>query len=58
VVSPELDAFLGATPRRPVRHWLSIGALVLALGLAFALLGRFVNGPTCPITRARSNAAT
>lgn len=46
--SPELDAFLGSRPRRPVNHWLSIGALLAALALAFVLLGRFVNGPDLP----------
>lgn len=45
MVNHELDAFLGSSPRRPGTQWLSIGALVLALGVALALLVRFLNGP-------------
>lgn len=48
MVSPELDAFLGSTPRRPVRHWLSVVALIVALGVALALLVRFLDGPDLP----------
>jgi HlyD family secretion protein len=48
VTSPELDAFLGSTPRRAGLHWFSIAALVLAVGVAFALLVRFLNGPDLP----------
>jgi len=48
VTSPELDAFLGSTPRRAGSHWLSLGALVLAVVAAFMLLVRFLNGPDLP----------
>lgn len=41
--SAELDAFLGAVPRR--YQWLSLIALMATLALAFLLLERFLNGP-------------
>ncbi|MDE1916351.1 MAG: efflux RND transporter periplasmic adaptor subunit [Sphingomonadales bacterium] len=48
MTSPELDAFLGATPRRAGFAWASLVALVLAIGVAFMLLMRFLNGPDLP----------
>lgn len=48
MTSPELDAFLGATPRRAGFAWASLVALALAIGLAFMLLVRFLNGPDLP----------
>jgi HlyD family secretion protein len=56
VANPELDAFLGARPHRELYHWLSVGVIVVALAVAFVLLGRFVNGPdlayyTAPVER-------
>lgn len=44
----DLDAFLGARPRRRVAHWASLVALLLAAGAALWLLLRFVNGPDLP----------
>jgi HlyD family secretion protein len=48
VTSPELDAFLGSTPRRAGSRWVSLAVLVAALVAAFALLVRFLNGPDLP----------
>lgn len=48
MTSPELDAFLGSTPRRAGSRWVSLAVLVAALVAAFALLERFLNGPDLP----------
>lgn len=44
----DLDAFLGASPRRRRARWASALALVAALGVALWLLVRFVDGPDLP----------
>jgi HlyD family secretion protein len=44
----ELDVLLGAGPHRRRRHWLAIGLLLLAVGVALALFTRLVNGSDSP----------
>jgi HlyD family secretion protein len=44
----DLDAFLGAQPRRRLARWGMVVALLLAGLAAFWLLLRFVDGPDLP----------
>lgn len=44
----QVDELLGARPRSRVRRWISIGLLLLTLGVAATLLLRFLEGNTTP----------